>query len=60
MEASDPVVMLISPIATRTVAKATLRMRKMPYPSFTGRLNVLTFVSFRERDDHLSGIERRA
>jgi len=47
MEASDPVVMLISPIATRTVAKATLRMRKMPYPSFTGCLNVLTFVSFR-------------
>jgi hypothetical protein len=59
MEASDPVVMLIPPIATRTVAKATLRMRKMPSPSCAGRMNVLTFLPFVEKDVHLSSIEGR-
>jgi hypothetical protein len=59
MEASDPVVMLISPIAIRTVAKATLRMRKMPHPSRKACDNVLTFLPLHERGNRLSGIEGR-
>jgi len=59
MKASDPVVMLVLPIAIRTVAKATLRMRKMPHPSFATRLNVLTFLSRQERNARLCGVEGR-
>jgi hypothetical protein len=44
MKASDPIVMLVSFIATRTVANATLRMRKMSHPSCAAAANVLTFL----------------
>ena len=44
MKASDPIVMLVSSIASRTVANATLRMRKMSHPSCAAAANVLTFM----------------
>jgi hypothetical protein len=59
MKASDPVVMLVSFIATRTVAKATLPMRKTQAPSCIQARNVVTFLSSQGPGDPLNGIEGR-
>jgi hypothetical protein len=59
MKASDPVVMLVPSIATRTVAKATLPMRKTQHPSCIRDRNVVTFLSSRGTGDPLIGIEGR-
>jgi hypothetical protein len=57
MEASDPVVMLGLSIATRTAAKATLRMRKMPHPPYTGHRIVLILLFTAARDGPVGDIE---
>jgi hypothetical protein len=59
MKASDPVVMLISFIAIRTVAKATLPMRKTQHPSCIQGMNMVTFNPSWGTGDPLNGIEGR-